>query len=294
MAGAGADEGGVERLWPAEPLRWPQLLRRLGLAAAIVLLPVMATGFAAASIAKVLAVPPGLLAAPVAAVVAMLAYRYYVTRIEKRPVAEFACAGMWRELGLGAALGASLFATVIAVLVAAGAYRIAGQGTVAGALVVLAASLGTAVVEEIVFRGIVFRLVESTAGSIVAIVVSAIVFGALHALSPHPTPLGLVAIVLEAGILLAGAYAVTRRLWLAIGMHAAWNFTQGGVFGTAVSGTSSKGLLVGTLDGPEWLTGGAFGPEASLVSVVVCLTAAAALFLRARGLGRVMEMPRRR
>lgn len=255
----------------------------------MVLLPVLATGFATAFAAKTIGARPGSFAAVSGAVVAILAYRYYVGRIEKRPVAELSRAGMWRELGAGALLGASLFTIVIAVLAAAGAYRIAGQGAVAGALAMLAASAGTAVVEEIVFRGIVFRLVESATGTLVAVLVSATIFGALHALSPHPTPLGLVAIVLEAGILLAGAYVLTRRLWLAIGLHAAWNFTQGGVFGTAVSGTASNGLLTGTLDGPEWLTGGAFGPEGSVVSIVVCLVAAAALFLRARRLGRVLH-----
>lgn len=292
MARAGAGESGVEGLLPGERLRWPQLLRRLGLAAAMVLLPVMAGGFAVALAAKPLRIAPQLPAAVVSTVIAVLAYRNYVRRIERRPVVELARAGMWRELGLGVLLGASLFTVVIAVLAAAGAYRVVGQGAIAGALGALVASVAAAVVEEIVFRGIVFRLVESAVGSSVAIVVSAAIFGALHALSPHPTALGLVAITLEAGVLLACAYVLTRRLWFAIGLHAAWNFMQGGVFGAAVSGTPSKGLLVGTLRGPEWLTGGAFGPEASLISIVVCLAAATALLARARRLGRVVASPR--
>lgn len=277
----------------ADQLRWPQLLRRLGLAAAMVLLPVIAAGLATSAAATAAGVSPGSFVALGSAVVGLLAYRHYVKRVEKRAVTELAQAGMLPELGLGVLIGALLFTIVIAVLAAAGAYRVVGQGTVAGALVALGAAAGAAVVEEIVFRGIVFRLVESAGGTLVAVVVSATIFGALHALSPHPTPLGLVAIALEAGVLLAGAYVLTRRLWLAIGIHAAWNFTQGGVFGTAVSGSSSKGLLVGTLEGPEWLTGGVFGPEASLVSIVVCLVAAARLFRRARRLGHVMPFPRR-
>lgn len=293
MAGAGAYASGVATLLPAERLRWPQLLRRLGLAAAMVLLPVVAAGFATVSAAKLAGIHSGILVALVSAAVAMLTYRLYVERVEKRQVVELARAGMWRELGLGALLGAALFTIVIVILAAAGAYRVVGQGAAAGALVALIASVGTAVVEEIIFRGIVFRQVESTLGSLAAIGVSATIFGAFHALSPHPTLLGLVAIMLEAGILLACAYMLTRRLWLAIGMHAAWNFTQGGVFGAAVSGTPSKGLFLGTLNGPEWLTGGVFGPEGSLASIMVCLVAAVALFLRARRLGRVMEMPRR-
>jgi hypothetical protein len=74
-------------------------------------------------------------------------------------------------------------------------------------------------------------------------------------------------------VLLAAAYAFTRRLWLPIGIHFAWNFTQGGVFGVAVSGNDIPGLLQGRLSGPVWLSGGAFGAEASVVAVVLCLAA---------------------
>jgi hypothetical protein len=64
-------------------------------------------------------------------------------------------------------------------------------------------------------------------------------------------------------------------------MHAAWNFTQGGVFGAAVSGDKPEdqlpGLLQPRITGPDWLTGGAFGPEASVVTVVVCTAVGLAL-----------------
>jgi membrane protease YdiL (CAAX protease family) len=70
--------------------------------------------------------------------------------------------------------------------------------------------------------------------------------------------------------MLGAAYVLTRRLWLPIGIHAAWNFTQGGIFSVAVSGGKTTGLLEATLTGPEWLTGGAFGAEASVVAMVLC------------------------
>jgi hypothetical protein len=74
---------------------------------------------------------------------------------------------------------------------------------------------------------------------------------------------------------------VTRRLWLAIGIHFAWNFTQGGIFGVAVSGIQANGLLQATLSGPELLSGGAFGAEASIIAVIVCLAAGACFMWRA-------------
>jgi uncharacterized protein len=96
------------------------------------------------------------------------------------------------------------------------------------------------------------------------------------------------AVMLEAGILLAAAYMLTRRLWLCIGIHFAWNFTQGGIFSAAVSGGTANGLLEAKLVGPVWLTGGAFGAEASVVAVVVCLAAGLLLLLAARRKGHVM------
>jgi membrane protease YdiL (CAAX protease family) len=87
-----------------------------------------------------------------------------------------------------------------------------------------------------------------------------------------------VAIALEAGVLLALAYAATDRLWLPIGVHTGWNFTEGSVFGASVSGHApGDALFQGSLSGPVTLTGGIFGPESSIVGVAVCLVAAAAL-----------------
>jgi hypothetical protein len=80
-----------------------------------------------------------------------------------------------------------------------------------------------------------------------------------------------IAIALEAGILLSAAYVLTRRLWLAIGIHIAWNFIQGGIFSVAVSGFEKHGLLQATLAGPKILSGGEFGAEASVFAFVICL-----------------------
>jgi hypothetical protein len=99
--------------------------------------------------------------------------------------------------------------------------------------------------------------------------------------------------MLEAGVLLGAAYALTGRLWLPIGLHIAWNFTEGSIFGMSVSGNSTAGtaadsaLLRGSLSGPQILTGGAFGPEASIVAVTVCLLVAIYFLYRTVKLGRI-------
>jgi hypothetical protein len=62
-------------------------------------------------------------------------------------------------------------------------------------------------------------------------------------------------------------------LWLPIGIHFAWNFVQGAIFGVAVSGNEARGLLQSTLNGPALLSGGAFGAEGSIFAVIICLAA---------------------
>jgi membrane protease YdiL (CAAX protease family) len=151
----------------------------------------------------------------------------------------------------------------------------------------LAVAFAAAVLEELLLRAVLFRLLEEATGTTIAVIVSAIVFGLLHGLNPGATPLSTAAIAIEAGVLLALAYALTHNLWLAIGIHMAWNFTEGSVFGAAVSGgAQSQSLVRSVISGPDWLSGGAFGPEASIVSVAVCLLASLAigtLIVRARG-----------
>ena len=103
---------------------------------------------------------------------------------------------------------------------------------------------------------------------------------------PGATVVSTLAIALEAGVLLAAAFMLTRRLWMAIGLHAAWNFTEGGVFGASVSGGTPYGLLRSRFTGAPLLSGGAFGPEASIVAVVLCLSAGIAFCVYARRRGR--------
>ncbi len=201
------------------------------------------------------------------------AYRAYVRLVERRELSELAPAGALRELGRGILVGALLFCLTIGVLAALGLYSVGGLNHPSILVLSLSVSMISGFVEEVLFRGVLFRIVEESLGTWVALAISAILFGLLHLGNPNATLAGAVAIAVEAGVLLAAAYAFTRRLWLPIGIHFAWNFVQGGVFGVAVSGNEIPGLLQGRLTGPAWLSGGAFGAEASVVAVVLCLAA---------------------
>lgn len=221
------------------------------------------------------------LGALVACVFGWLAYRAYVKLIERRRGVEFGAQGALRELGSGLVIGAALFSATVGVLAALGLYAVQGWRDPAVMVPVLAMSVGAAVIEELLFRGVIFRIIEASLGTWIALVVSAALFGLVHLGNPNASWLAAAAISLEAGVMLAAAYVLTRRLWLPIGIHAAWNFTQGGIFSVTVSGAKTDGLLVATLSGPSWLSGGEFGAEASVVAMLLCTALGAWLLVLA-------------
>lgn len=131
---------------------------------------------------------------------------------------------------------------------------------------------GVAVGEEIIFRGVLFKWIDKRWGLWVALIVSGLVFGFVHLTNDNATIWSSLAISIEAGLLLGAAYKWSGSLWLPIGIHWAWNYTQGNIFGFAVSGTDAGGTLLQVVpDGPDIITGGAFGAEASIISVVLGL-----------------------
>lgn len=216
----------------------------------------------------------------VAAAVTVAVYAWVVRRTESRVVHEVATRGAARSLGRGVAVGLLMFAAVIGVIALAGGYRVAGAGSVSAAVGVLGVVAVAAVTEELMFRGVLMRLLEERTGTLGALGLSAAVFGAVHLLNPGATVWGATAVAIEAGLMLGAAYAATRTLWLPIGVHLGWNFAEAGIFGTEVSGSGvSEGLLHGVTSGPALFTGGTFGPEGSLVAVTAGLVLTA-VFLR--------------
>lgn len=233
--------------------------------------PLLPLGHTAANVLK----------AGVCILVACGMYRLAVRVLERRDATEFALKSAPVELGRGLATGALLFAATIGILAVLGVYRVTGTGPWSSVIIpfAVASVIGTA--EEIVFRGIIFRITEESLGTWIALLISAMIFGLLHLIGPNSTILGALSIVVGPSLLLTGAYKATGRLWFPIGLHVAWNFTQEGIFGVMVSGHPAKGLLLGTLSGPEWLSGGTFGAEASVVATLLCFFAGLILFAQA-------------
>lgn len=222
----------------------------------------------------------------VSVLVACLAYVAYVRVVERRTVSELSGEGAIKELGVGVAIGAGLVIFIVAVLWVLGNYAVVGTNAGMVLLVAFANDASGAVVEEILFRAIVFRISEEALGTWWALLISALLFGLLHAGEPGTVP-----VALAAGVLLSCAYVLTRKLWLPIGIHFAWDFMQDGVFGVAAG---AKGLLRAELTGPSLLSGGEIGVEGSILALAVVLIASLYLLLRARRQGRLIEGPWRR
>jgi len=192
-----------------------------------------------------------------------------------------------RDAALGLLLGAALFSCVVFELAIGGFYRIVAVHVTPALGVAALLFIGDALLEELLFRGVIFRLVEEWTGTWIALIVSGALFGFAHAANPHATLVSSLAIALEAGVLLGGAFVLVRNLWFPIGIHFAWNFFEGPVFGTQVSGHALGSSAVSSyVTGPPAITGGAFGPEAGIPAMITCLVVAAVLLVLAVRAGR--------
>lgn len=214
-------------------------------------------------------------------------YALYVRKVEKRQLAELSRAGAGPELGAGLAIGGAAFLVAIGALMASGVFHIVGVNRWTALLSPISELILVAFFEEILFRGIIFRIVEKSLGSWLSLLLSAILFALAHLPNAGISVLG-VAVTAVAGLMFGAAYLVTRRLWLAVGIHFAWNFMSDAVFSLPSSGHPAKGLLQGQLAGPEWLSGGAYGIEASLLTLIVIGAATLWLLMAADRRGRLI------
>ena len=183
------------------------------------------------------------------------------------------------DLLLGILIGFLFFCVVVGVMCLAGCCRVEKLCFNAPAQIeAITLFLGVAVGEEILFRGVLFKWVDRRWGLAVALIVSSLVFGLIHITNDNATLWSSLAIAIEAGLLLGAAYKYSGTLWLPVGIHWAWNYTQGNIFGFAVSGQGAgDSFLKVVTSGPDLVTGGAFGAEASVISVVLGASIAALL-----------------
>jgi len=226
--------------------------------------------------------------AVVAVVIAV--YKLAIRHLGEQPRDDLRSEHAGRDLGLGLVGGTLIFSAVTAVAALLGVYHIVGPGDandIFYALVTM--GIVPAVMEETLFRGIMFRHLEDFGGTWFALALTSALFGVAHIFNPNATYFSSFAIAVEAGIMLGGAYMLTRSLWLPIGLHAAWNFTQGEIYDVPVSGIDQHGLVQAKLSGPPILSGSTFGLEASVIALVIATAFGLWLVVRAVRAGHLVR-----
>lgn len=220
--------------------------------------------------------------------------------IDHRRVSDFGMSidrAWWRGLALGFTIGGVVMSFIFAIEYALGYVTIVGsfQSNVASVSVGFAIAysivkvLCAATYEEAISRGYQLKnIAEGTSSIVFAVVATSAIFALLHLANENASALSVVGLFINA-LLFAAGLLITRRLSTAIGLHVAWNFFEGVVFGFPVSGDKEGASIIAIQQhGPALFTGGAFGPEAGIAGIVasligIALLALAARILRARG-----------
>ncbi len=217
-------------------------------------------------------------------------YKLAIVNLGEHPRDDLPARGAVRNLGLGLGAGFVIFSAVVGIAAVADVYNVYGCCSTRELLMdLIVIAIMPAFMEELLFRGILFRWIEEFGGSWSAMIVTSALFGLAHIMNPNATWFSSFAIAVEAGLLLGAAYMLTRSLWMPMGLHAAWNFTQGFIFDVPVSGMDQQGLVEAKLSGPELLSGGTFGLEASVIALAVATAAGVWLIVLAVRSGQVVK-----
>ena len=231
----------------------------------------------------------------VLSVVVLLAlYALYTKWVEKRKAVEISTEQATSEFGIGWLLSFAIVAGTVLLMWILGYYSVEDRG--AGKVLVDAFFLfGVgAFLQVLIFRLILFRLVEEFVGTWIALVLVAAIFAVAHLTNDNGTLWGTVALA-TTDVLFAAPFILTRRLWMPWGLHWCWNFTQDGVFGMPNSGvTELPSWITPMVDGPTWITGGSFGIEASLLVVVASFAIGVLLLKMAVARGQILSPSWRR
>lgn len=226
----------------------------------------------------------------VMAILAVGSYTLFFNLYEKRSITELSQKNRAKSIIIGIVLGIVLQSLTILVIYLKGGYSVITINSILFLVLPLAMAISSGVVEEIIIRGIIFRIMEEKLGSYIALLISALIFGLLHIGNSNSSFLMALALSVQAGLLLGSAYIYARNLWFPIAIHFAWNFTQSGIYGAAVSGgTISKTLVTSKIEGADWYTGGRFGPEGSVQATLFCLIVAIIFLILSNRNGKIIR-----
>ena len=220
----------------------------------------------------------------------IIVYKLVIAKMGEIKRDDLRANGALRDLSVGLGVGAGIMVVIALIATVLNVYSITGPGDTMDLFPeIIAMGVFPAISEEILFRGILFRWFEELGGSWFALAITSGLFGFAHLSNPGATPLTSFFIAVEAGILLGAAYMLTRSLWLPIGLHAAWNLTQGEVLDVSVSGVPVEGLVTAKVQGPALLSGGPFGFEGSILGLLFATAVGLWFLVRAIRKGELMR-----
>ncbi|OGU58159.1 MAG: hypothetical protein A2V66_12150 [Ignavibacteria bacterium RBG_13_36_8] len=211
----------------------------------------------------------------------ILMYGLYTRYIERREPLELSFTKFYKELGFGVSIAFGLVGIMVLFMYVLGFYKIGSFGSLNNMSASFVTQMMVGFTEELIFRLILFKLVEEFAGSWIALIVQALIFGFAHITNPNASVWTSTGLVISDLFLFGGAFMLTRRIWLIMGIHWGWNFFQAGVFGMPNSGIDRPSWIEPIITGPEWITGGAWGIEASYIAIALCLLIGICIFKKA-------------
>lgn len=197
------------------------------------------------------------------------AYKLFFKYFENKKVLKLS--NLAKEGCIGLLMGSLAIGSVILLLYILGALRIIGINNHATIISMLLMILALAYTEEMLFRGILLKYLEERYGRIVSLLITSLLFVVLHVSNEHFSVISLISVA-AGGLLMGSLYLKTRALFLPTFFHFAWNYVQV-LFGVNLSGATELkegAIFITEIQGAEWLTGGAFGPENSLFAIAVC------------------------
>lgn len=215
-----------------------------------------------------------------ASFVAIMVYKLTMKYLARRSIPEISTHRIGIEAGMGILTGAIFIIVSTFIIVAMGGYSFQWASADIGSVLIssIEAALGVAIIEELIFRGLMFQAISKLAGNWLALAVTSLFFGVAHLGNTGATLWSSFAISIEAGVLLGAAFMWRRNLWFAMGLHFAWNACEG-LLGIPVSGHSSVGLFTVKVNSAGLLTGGDFGLEGSIVPVMISLLIATPMLI---------------
>ncbi len=194
-------------------------------------------------------------------------YRLFARKVEHRIPSEIKVDRdtPW-HVGLGFLMGGGVMLIIVGTLAMAGCYRVEAFNSPWTLLRAVVFYLPQTFIEDFVFGLVLYRLLREGLGMRTALILAPFLFAAAHTGNDHESLLGL-AEIFTAGTVLYYAFERTGRFWTIWALHFSWNFIMNGILGMANSGQDLSGFIKPAITGPAWLTGGATGPEASVLAV---------------------------